>query len=414
MRIVKRLALILASAAVFILAGCGGADGGNPADPPADFRVTPGDGSAIVSWTAEPDVEYWLFFGVGPDITTSNWTQRGGVVLTAVTSPRIITGLVNGTTYSFTINGRKNRGPGGPGAPTQNIVPQLAGANWAPNPPLGTQNLNGIAAGALANGFDIVTVGDAGTIYSSVTNGPMTARTSGVTVNLHGAAYGLAGFLALGDNGTILHSPNAIEWTAKTSGTTAQLRGGVTNPSATYVVVGSGGTIVTSTDGGNNWTTPGSGTTNDLHAVGWGNNLFVAVGALGTILYGQSGDGWFPGSELTTNTLRGVAYGAVLASGTQVPTNMYVAVGDAGTVLRSEDGQVWTVVAPFTTANLRAISFGGRFVAVGDDGSTFTSQDGAAWEARTSNTTADLHGVVRQLSGYTAVGEGGANISTVQ
>ena len=107
-----------------------------------------------------------------------------------------------------------------------------------------------------------------------------------------------------------------------------------------------------------------------------------------------------------------MAYGAILISGTQIATNNYVAVGDAGTVLRSTDGQNWTVIPPFTTKNLNAVVFGGRFVAVGDDGSIFTSADGTAWEERTSNTTADLYGVVRQLSGYTAVGEAGTNVST--
>ena len=411
MRIVKKLALLIASSALLLLAACGGGGNGSSADPPADFRVVPGDGSATITWTAEPDVEYWLFYGVGPDITTSNWTQRGGVVATNVTSPRIVTGLVNGQTYSFTINGRKDKGPGGPGAPTQNIVPQLAGANWAPGAPLGTQKLNGIVAGSLANGFDIVAVGDGGVIFSSVTNGPIVQRTSPATMNLYGAVYGLAGFLALGDNGTILLSPNAIEWTQQTSGTTARLNGGVSNTSATYVVVGAGGTIATST-GGTTWTTPGSGTMNDLYAATWGANTFVAVGAAGTILYGQSGGDWFPGTQLTSNTLRGVAYGAILISGTQIATNNFVAVGDAGTVLRSTDGQTWTVVPPFTTKNLNAVVFGGRFVAVGDDGSIFTSADGTAWEERTSNTTADLYGVVRQLSGYTAVGEAGTNVST--
>src|SRR5688572_25860363 len=122
-RIVKKLALLLASFVLVLLAGCGGSDKGSSADPPADFRVQPGDGSVIITWTAEPETEYWIFFGVGPDINTTNWATRGGVAITNAISPRIITGLSNGITYSFTINARKDKGPGGAGAPTQIAVP---------------------------------------------------------------------------------------------------------------------------------------------------------------------------------------------------------------------------------------------------------------------------------------------------
>ena len=83
-----------------------------------------------------------------------------------------------------------------------------------------------------------------------------------------------------------------------------------------------------------------------------------------------------------------------------------------GTVIKSENGTDWSVVPPFTTRNLLALTYGGRFVAVGDDGSIFTSSDGVTWAAQNSNTTADLFGVARTISGYTAVSEAGANVST--
>jgi hypothetical protein len=412
---VKKLALLLASLAFALLAGCGGSNKGSPADPPADFHVQSGDGSVIVSWTAEPGVEYWIFFGVGPDITTTNWATRGGVVLTNAQSPRIITGLQNGVTYSFTINGRKDKGPGGAGAPTQAVTPTVAGENWQPGLPLGSQELNGITAGTLANGFDVVVVGDAGALYSSVGAAPYTARTNPAAgVNLNGAVFGFAGFLAVGDNGTILHSPNSVDWTQQTSGTTARLNGGVSSSTAQYVVVGSGGTVVTSGDAGSSWTTPGTPVPDqELLGATWGAQRFVAVGTAGTILAGESGADWVQvGQSLTTATLRGAAYGAIFASGATTATNIYVIVGDAGTVLTSSDSISWTLQPPFTTRNLRAVTYGGRFVAVGEDGVIFTSPEGVTWTERASGTTADLNGVARQISGYTAVGEAGTNVST--
>jgi len=411
--IVNRFALALATFLLALVAGCGG-DKGSAADPPADFRVQAGDGSAIVSWTAQPDTEYWLFFGLGSDITIDNWATRGGVAVTNATSPRIITGLTNGVTYSFTINARKNKGPGGDGAPSQNIVPMLAGANWAPAAPLGTQNLNAISGGTLVNGFDVVAVGNAGAIYSSIATAPFAVRTNPVPAeNLYGTAYGLAGFVAVGANGVILTSQNTIDWTRSTSGTTARLNAATSSSTAIYVVVGDGGAVVTSTDGIQSWTTPSSTVLGNLYGATWGNNRFVAVGAAGTIISGTTGTDWGQVAEgISTQTLRAAAYGAFFTSGSTAATNLYVAVGDAGLVITSTDGASWAVLPPFTTKNLLGVTFGGRFVAVGEDGSIFTSSDGVTWTAQTSNTTADLSSVARTISGYTAVGEAGANVST--
>jgi hypothetical protein len=415
MSTVKRLALLLSSMAfALILAGCGGGDKGSSADPPADFRVQGGDGSVVVTWTAEPETEYWIFFGVGPDITTTNWAVRGGVAITNAQSPRIITGLTNGTTYSFTINARKNKGPGGQGAPTQAVVPRLAGDTWAPGPPLGTQDLRSVAAGTLANGFDVVAVGNGGVIFSNISTGAFAERTNPAAgTNLNAVTYGLAGFMAAGDNGVILQSLDAITWAQRTSGTTARLNGGASSATATYVFVGAGGAVVTSGDGGGTWTTPGLSLTEDLHAVTWGANRFVAVGGGGVVITGTSGADWGRVAEgVTTATLRGAAYGQLITSGSTMPVNVYVAVGDGGAVLRSEDGQVWTLLPSFTTQNLRGATYGGRFVAVGEDGALFTSVDGLTWEPRTSGTGADLDSVARTITGYTAVGEAGTNVST--
>jgi hypothetical protein len=90
----------------------------------------------------------------------------------------------------------------------------------------------------------------------------------------------------------------------------------------------------------------------------------------------------------------------------------YVAVGAGGTVLTSLDGTTWTAQAPLTTNDLTAITFGGQFVAVGKGGVILTSLDGLAWETRTSGTTNDLLAVTRTVSGYTAVGTSGTNVTS--
>jgi hypothetical protein len=408
---VKKLALFLASAAFALLAGCG--KQGSEAEPPANFRVVPGDASVIVSWDAEPDVDYWIFFGTGTDITTDNWANRNGVAIPGATSPRIITGLRNGVTYSFTINGRKDRGPGGPGAPTQVAVPMVAGSTWAPGTPLGTASLNSIAAGTIITGFGVAAVGDGGAIFSGVNALPLTpaATVPSGTTNLTAVWHGLFRFFAGGPNGTLLESLDGITWVARTSGTTATIYGGTTSLTNTVVGVASGGVVLTSTDG-TSWSTQNSGTNNDLYAVTYGAQRFVAVGALGTMIVSTDGSNWGEVNDFTDRDLRGVAFGAIPSTEGSTVVNTYVAVGAGGTVLTSIDGIGWTVLPPFTTVNLTAVTYGGRFVAVGEGGAIFTSINGTDWEVQSSGTTQTLRSVVRQLSGYTAVGDQGTNVST--
>jgi hypothetical protein len=406
---VKSFLLAASTAVMLLIAGCG--NQGSPASAPDNFRVVAGDGSVTATWTEEPDVDYWIFYGPGSAITTSNWATSGGSVITGAKSPRIITGLANDRTYSFTINGRKDRGPGGDGAPTQVAVPRLAGANWAAGTPLGTGKLNSIVAGGSSLGFAVVTVGAGGTIDSAIGSVPMTARTNpAAPLDLNAITYGPAGFVAAGANGTVLSSLDATTWTAQTSGTTAAIFGGAAS-FGTYVLVGSGGALLTSGNA-TSWNTINSGFTTDLYAAAYGAGRYVIVGAGGTIAMSTEAVTWNPSAIVTTNDLRGVAYGAVASADGTTTTNAYVAVGKGGTVLMSTDAQTWALVPSFTTADLYGVVNGGRFVAVGAGGAIFTSLDGITWESRVSGTTEDLTSAARQLSGYTAVGDKGVNVST--
>ena len=61
-----------------------------------------------------------------------------------------------------------------------------------------------------------------------------------------------------------------------------------TTDSVKFVAVGNSGTILTSSDG-TSWTSPTSGTSNDLKGVTYANSTFVAVGKSGTILTSTDG-----------------------------------------------------------------------------------------------------------------------------
>ena len=73
MKALLRAAMV---ATFLFLAGCGViADKGSSASPPTDVAVVPGDGSITITWTMQPNVEYWLFYGPTAFISTSNWTD---------------------------------------------------------------------------------------------------------------------------------------------------------------------------------------------------------------------------------------------------------------------------------------------------------------------------------------------------
>lgn len=405
----KKLASLLAALALAILAaGCGGK--GSSADFPADFKVVAGDASVIVTWTAEPDVEYWIFYGSGTGISTTNWVTSGGAVIARATSPRIVTGLVNGNTYSFTINARKDGGPGGAGAPTQVAVPQLAGTNWTVGDPLGSDRLNGIATGNGALGFANIAVGANGAIFTSVDNAATTTPANpAAPADLNAVWYGGLGFVAAGANGTVLFTVDGTTWTARTSVTTASLHGGTSFGTGGYVAVGAAGTIISSSDGVE-WALAAAVTPNDLHAATFGNGRYVAVGANGTIVTTTDNIAWTVAPSGTTRDLHGVAYAGLVEDSGVV--NRFVAVGSGGTVLTSDDGLLWTTRASAAENDLSAIAYGGQFVAVGKTGAIATSSDGITWQARVSGTTKDLTAVARTLTGYTAVGAQGTVVST--
>jgi hypothetical protein len=397
------------TALALLLGACG--DKGSSADPPANFKATAADASVILTWTAEPGVDYWIFYAPGESITTVNWALSGGSVITKATSPATIGGLTNGRTYSFTINGRKDGGPGGPGAPTQVAVPRLSGTVWTVGTPLGTGSLTGAVYGNIATGYADVVVGAGGTLYSGINGAALAPVTNPVaSADLNAVWYSTLGFVAAGTNGTLLYSVDATTWTAQASNTTATLHAGANAGIGGFVAVGAAGTILLSSNGAD-WIAAASGTTNHLYGATFGNGRYVVVGANGTILTTIDGTTWTAGTSGTARDLRSVAYAALVDADSNVVFR-YVAVGAGGTILTSIDGTTWTAQATVTTNDLTAITFGGQFVAVGKGGVILTSLDGLAWETRTSGTTNDLLAVTRTVSGYTAVGTSGTNVTS--
>ncbi len=411
--------LIAAVIATLLLNGClGGAfDLGSSAPAPTDVKVAAGDSSATLTWTMAPNVEYWVFTAPGTNTTTDNWNTLGGAAYPKAVSPHVVTGLTNGATYSFTINGRIDGGAGGPGSPSVSTVPRLAGATWTAGTPLGTNNMNGVTVGAV-----FVAVGAQGAMYSSPDFDSWTPVTWTALKNpmgsplpdLNAAIYG-GSYLAAGAGGTMLLSSDAITWTQQTCNTNGNdLYALATNGAGGYVAVGQNGTIVTSI-GGTSWAMVSSGTLNDLYAVAYGNGTWVAVGKGGTLLTSTNGSTWLSVASHTAQNLKGITYGVTVNQTTAVTANVFMAVGAAGTLVSSTDyGVTWTATQINSGANnLAAVTYGREFVIVGNAGSIYTSLDGTNWTKQSSNTTSDLNAIAHSVTNYSVMGVAGTNLSAI-
>jgi len=417
--------------------------GGDSAPAPTGLKVTPGDTSVTVTWDMVDGVEYWLFYAptsIAPTDTTSmqKWIGLpGGNTLLKVTSPYLVTGvfngttlltsLVNGTPYSFSVNARTGGGPGGPGAAPVSVTARIAGSNWV----AGAANSSGSHdLRSLTYGTSIVNTTQLSSLYTTTTTlttyiaagvgGAMYSSPDGVTwsainyatsSNLNGASY-FGTYKLVGDGGVVLLSSDAITWTAQTTPTTKNLYAIASNSSNLNVAVGAGGTIITSPDGVSWSLATNSATSSDLYAVtysAYNGGTWVAVGAGGTMVESADGLTWHSVTSNATTDLRGIT-SMTNTSTTGVVTATFVAVGASGTVLSSTDGSNWVAQVLPGAATLNAVTYGGQFVAVGSGGNIFISTDGLTWTLAAPATSQDLYAVVHGLYIYSAVGAAGTNL----
>jgi hypothetical protein len=135
-----------------------------------------------------------------------------------------------------------------------------------------------------------------------------------------------------GQGGTILHTTNGGEdWIPQSSGTAEWLYSVHFNDANEGWVVGSGGTILHTIDGGATWSPQSSGTFFNLEGIYFVDaNIGWVAGELGTILHTTDGGAsWIPQVSGTTNYLAAVYF--------PTPTNGWV-VGETGTIMRTTTG----------------------------------------------------------------------------
>lgn len=177
-----------------------------------------------------------------------------------------------------------------------------------------------------------------------------------------------------------------------------------------FVVVGSNGAILTSTNG-TSWTKRVVNITNHLFSICYGNSLFVAVGDTGTIITSADGIAWTSRVSGTTKYLRGVSY----------CNSKFIAVGDNGALLISDDATTWATVdiptAIPTLANIslrKAIYANSVYIIVGDNGTMITYSgtnilQGSSWSVFSTTTlnSNQLFDIIWDGSKFIAVGVNG-------
>lgn len=435
---------MVALAAIF-LSGCIGS-GGSSAPAPNNVHVVAKDSRAIVTWDGVAGVEYWIFHANGSGVTPQNCSSMP-LCYTAVnvTSPASISGLYNDYLYSFSINGRIDGGPGGEGSAAVDATPRPAGATWTTDASPTTSNLLGITYGAYdATGSRFVAAGTAGALYSgtvytnidagtglattgiswALLNNPLTSPTATDFNAVNYDSY-RGKYLIVGTGGKILEMTPASStvWSEPSPGYTGgqELLAIANNAAGVTVATGVNGTIIRSVDGGANWLPATSimpTTSANLNGVAYGNGVFVAVGAGGTLLYSANGDTWtnVTLASIISTELKGVTYGLVGSVGT------FVAVSADGKVITSTSGSNWTAPVSVSstlnavTASANAVvplltTITTAFVAVDNAGNIFRSTDGGVTWPQVNTGSGPLYAITHGgLYDYSAVGSAGLNL----
>ncbi|WP_269532137.1 hypothetical protein [Chitinimonas sp. BJYL2] len=424
-----RLALLIP---FLVLAACNSSGTKDkPEQAPQNFTVTPGDGQVTITWTDDPALTYWVFGAAATTVTPDTYaTFPEARVLWPVRSPLVVSGLTNGKTYAFTINATRSGSGAGPAATSISAIPRTAGNSWT-NSTVGTADFNAVQFNPYTSTF--LSVGNGGAAYTSTDGSNWTARTTGVSADLVGLFFDNVQFLALASDGKVLTSSDAATWTAKTAtwdaGFTTQPRPRIRHlvsaaGALVYFAVGENGTLVSAIPDLSAWVVENTGTTRNLNRGYFNSTIgFIVVGDGGTILTSpvptsttaQATRVWTQRNSGTTEDLHGIYQATVTqkdaTTGAETAVVNYFVVGKKGTILRSTDLVTWTADVSNTTQDLYALSGYSQLLAVGANGTVVIRGTDGKWMPASTGNAAQLGDLVVGGARFVAVGKAGA-IST--
>jgi len=219
----------------------------------------------------------------------------------------------------------------------------------------------------------------------------------------------------VGSGGAIARTKDGgVSWGTLVSGTTRNLLGSDFPAPTTGWVVGASGTIMKTTDG-ISWTPQVSGVTSQLQGVDFVDaSSGFAVGANGVIQATVNG-----GSTWTTQTSNVPTATTTLYGVSALDAQTAYAWGTSGRIAKTTDGgSTWTTQTISTSA-----LYAGSFVdsqtgwVAGAGGALFKTEDGGAnWFSQTSGVSANILGITMldRLHGLLVGGAGGTSSSFVQ
>lgn len=180
-------------------------------------------------------------------------------------------------------------------------------------------------------------------------------------------------YVVVGTAGTLLHSSDGINWTQiNVSNITTSDLTNVQYLNSKYYATGDLGFVLTSSDG-INWSYSQASGYPRLMDIIYNNNKYFVVGYGGYIAYSSNGTNWIKATTPTSNQINSIAFG----------NNTYVAIGNSGTVLNSQNGVTWNAInaSNLINYNINNIIYDSQdgFVAVGSNGLVMKSADGVNW-----------------------------------
>ena len=228
-----------------------------------------------------------------------------------------------------------------------------------------------------------------GTISSTLTVVAWTLRNAIAGYSFRSVAYGNGTWVAVapsgvGNNKVMTSIDGGVNWTSvSVSGSPMSVAYGNGSNGDVFVAVGTFGLLWTSPDG-LVWTSRTGIGNHDWSSVAYGNGLWVAVatyvGYGDRVMTSHNSVNWTGRTAAADNSWVSVAYG----------NGLWVAVANNGTgnrVMTSPDGSTWTPRTSAADNNWNSVAYGnGLWVAVANNGTErlMTSPNGVTWTPRTT------------------------------
>jgi photosystem II stability/assembly factor-like uncharacterized protein len=267
------------------------------------------------------------------------------------------------------------------------VLRSLNGENWT-SYTICNNNTNSLRS-IIKYKNQYIAVDNYGTILKLLPDNTLGTKISDTYVQLNDLITNKKNILTVGNKGTILSSVDGESWIKENSTLTSSLYSGLATISGKYLIVGDKGAILSSGDGGKKWTQESSQTNLNLYSIAEKNNILVAVGAGGTIL--RSGDGgksWMNVRlNISKNIIKIINY-----------NNKFIALTVDGLILSSVDGSKWDFenialdnvsLNDFTCNNVVC-------VALGDNGMVFTTNDFKNWQKLSKINGYNLYRIMAQ------------------